>query len=98
MEIQEIVLKTLRSTGEELEIQNLINANETTKIYSATDGLDSLGLVNFISDLEMMLGEELGVDVLLADERAMSAKNSPFRDVKTLVDYIKMLIDEQKEA
>lgn len=56
-------------------------------------GLDSIGLVNLIVDLEADLsaGPEsggAGLTVTLADERAMSRSSSPFRTVSTLVDFI----------
>ena len=40
--------------------------------------------------------KELDVDLVLADERAMSQKTSPFRNVTTLVKYAQTLIDEQQ--
>lgn len=51
-------------------------------------GLDSLALVSFITDLEQTLNDELGLELILADERAMSSKNSPFKNVESLTQYI----------
>lgn len=51
-------------------------------------GLDSLALVSFITDLEQTLNDELGLELILADERAMSSKNSPFKNVDSLTQYI----------
>lgn len=59
-------------------------------------GLDSLGLVSFISDLESVLSDELEISITLADEKAMSLKNSPFRDAKALTNYILTLLQDQK--
>jgi acyl carrier protein len=57
--------------------------------------LDSMGLVNLIVELEQRLEEEYDMIVVLADERAMSQKNSPFRSVQTLADYIYKVAEEQ---
>lgn len=59
--------------------------------------LDSLGLVTLIVDLEQRLEEEYGVSLVLVDEHAMSQRSSPFRTLKSLTDYICLLIEEQKE-
>ena len=57
--------------------------------------LDSLGLVNLIVAVEGMVEDELDVTVTLADEKAMSMKNSPFRTIQTLADYITLLLESE---
>ena len=63
-------------------------------IFGAGGALDSLGLVNFLADLEYRLAEVYGRDLVLASERAMSRSRSPFRDVDTLTAYILELLGE----
>ena len=41
---------------------------------------------------------EAGLAIALADERAMSQKQSPFRTVDTLCDYVATLIEESELA
>ncbi len=57
--------------------------------------LDSLGLVNLIVAVEGMTEDELDVTITLADEKAMSMKNSPFRTIQTLADYIELLLESE---
>jgi acyl carrier protein len=57
--------------------------------------LDSMGLVNLIVEVEQRLEEEYDLVLVLADERAMSQRKSPFRSVRSLTDYICQLVDEQ---
>ena len=57
--------------------------------------LDSMGLVNLIVDVEQRLEEEYDVIVILADDRAMSQKRSPFLSIGSLTDYIGRLVEEQ---
>lgn len=57
--------------------------------------LDSLGLVNLILEIEQRLEEEHGLTMILADEKAMSQKNSPFRSVGSLTEYVCRMVEEQ---
>ena len=63
-------------------------------IFGTGGALDSLGLVNFLADLEYRLAEVHGREVVLASERAMSRSRSPFRDVDTLTAYVLELLSE----
>ena len=63
-------------------------------IFGFGGAFDSLGLVNFLADLEYRLAEEHGRELVLASERAMSRSRSPFRDVDTLAAYILELFSE----
>lgn len=61
-------------------------------IFGPGGNLDSLGLVNYLADLEYRLAEEFGREVVLASEQAMSRSRSPFRDVSALTEYILELL------
>lgn len=63
-------------------------------LFGQSAKLDSLGLVNLIVTTEQKIEEEFNIAVTLADERAMSQKNSPFRTIGTLAEYIFLLIEE----
>jgi acyl carrier protein len=68
---------------------------DDTRLIGRSGILDSMGLVTLIVDVEQQLEEEYDVIVVLADERAMSQKKSPFRSVGSLADYICHLLKEQ---
>lgn len=87
-QIQSLIYKTLQSLADELENENLKNPTLETKIYGIEGNLDSLALVSFIADLEEMLADELNLNLILADEKTMSGRNSPFKDVASLSAYI----------
>ena len=63
-----------------------------TALLGASSKLDSLDLVNLIISTEQKLEEELDIHLTLADEKAMSQKNSPFRTVTSLAEYILLLL------
>ena len=47
-----------------------------------------MALVNLIADLEEAVAEKFGQTIALADEKAMSAKHSPYRSVSSLTGAI----------
>lgn len=59
-----------------------------TALYGGESVLDSLSLVLLVSAVEEAIRERLGVDVLLASERAMSQRQSPYRTVGAFVEFI----------
>ena len=94
--IQHILISTLINLSDIYEVNELKNVSLETKLYSGLGGcLDSLALVSLISDLESVLSEEFNKEIILADEKMMSSRNSPFKDVKTLAEYITKKIQEQ---
>ncbi|STQ86971.1 hypothetical protein LS73_006905 [Helicobacter muridarum] len=84
----------LKNLASELESEELENPNLQTRIYGAGGIIDSIALVSFIVDLESMLSEKLNTEIVLANSRAMSQHNSPFKDVSSLSDYIFSLIHD----
>lgn len=71
-----------------LSEQEIKNANENTELIGHTSELDSLGLVVLLSGIEQYLLDTYNISITIADERAMSQRNSPFKSVKSLAEYI----------
>lgn len=90
--IQSLVYHALQNLADELEKPELKNPTPQTKIYGAEGNLDSLALVSFIADVEELIEKEFGKNIILADEKAMSLRNSPFKDVLSLTQYIQNLL------
>ncbi len=93
-QIEKILISCLKELNEELENENLNNITKETKIFGNKGALDSLALVSFITDVEDRISKELGHDIVLADEKAMSQRASPFRNIETLSVYIQKLLEE----
>lgn len=55
---------------------------------NTSGGLDSLGLVNLIVATEQIVEKEYGIEISLADEKAIRQGASPFRTIGTFVDYV----------
>lgn len=76
------------------DVPKLEKAPETV-LFGKGGLLDSIGLVNLVTDIEERIEDEFNVMVTLADEKAVSQKRSPFQSVDTLADYIIRLVEEK---
>lgn len=86
--ILKIVVETIHELNEEINSTELQNPTLETRLYGAKSAFDSISLVMLIADIEDKIRQEFGVDIVLADERAMSQLHSPFGRVGYLVQYI----------
>jgi len=67
-------------------------------LYGENGQLDSINLVHLIVAVEERVESEFGVAVTLADERAMSMRNSPFATVASLSEYVSSLLETEATA
>lgn len=74
---------------------NPITKSATTALYGASSSLDSVDSVNLLLSVEELLEDELGVEIVIANEKALSQKNSPFKTVETLAQYLTDEINAQ---
>lgn len=89
-EIESIVISVLK---EYCEVNNIkVDISNTTALIGNNRILDSMGLVNYIVDIETTFLDK-GIDVSLTSEAAMSLRISPFRSVGSLSCYILKLIE-----
>ncbi len=90
--VEEIITDSTRRIFLENNI-NIESLGRETPIYSEDSPIDSLNLVMLISDIEHVIGEQYNREIVLADEKAMSTRNSPFRSVGSLADYVCKLLN-----
>jgi acyl carrier protein len=64
------------------------SVNDDTVIVGPGAVIDSIGVVSLIVDIEQRLEMEHQVAVTLANDRAMSQRNSPFRTPVVLAEHI----------
>jgi D-alanine--poly(phosphoribitol) ligase subunit 2 len=64
-----------------------------TQLYGDKSEIDSLSLVNIVVLTEQKIEDEFNTTINLADEKAMSQKNSPYKTIATFVEYIKKSIN-----
>jgi len=85
--LQDIIAQSALPALQEITAQTVIFADEDA-------ALDSMGLVTLIAELEERVYETFGQDIILASERAMSRRRSPFRTVDSLAAYTEELLQE----
>jgi acyl carrier protein len=94
VDIETLVLETAKQVGEDSGIASLCAATLDTRLIGSKAEIDSMGLVALIGEIEQKLFERFGKQIVLADERALSERLSPFTRVETLVSYIDRISNE----
>ncbi|PDH29528.1 MAG: hypothetical protein CNC89_02695 [Puniceicoccaceae bacterium MED-G31] len=88
IEIEALVLKSVSQLAEDFEISALENPQLDSPLYGEGGALDSMALVNLIADIEEAVAESYKANIVLADDKSMSAQRSPFRNVDSLIDTL----------
>lgn len=93
-EVQNVVVDCLTDY---LESQQMgIEVDDNTQLLGSDSVLDSMGLVNVIIDIESRFSDD-GIGISLTSAEAMSHKNSPFRTVSTLVNFVIQSLEAKNE-
>ena len=96
MAVIETIYKAIDVVNDTQPADRQVEKSSAAALYGRQSNLDSLGLVTLIAELEGLILDEHGVQVTIADERAMSQKSSPFLTVSSLASYVETLIDEAR--
>jgi acyl carrier protein len=91
----QLIFDAIDEINEQLPEEQQLTKSVDMVLFGESGSLDSLGLVNFIVTIEQALEDHFDICVTLADEKAMSLKNSPFRTVETLGEYICKRLEEK---
>ncbi|MEI8349021.1 MAG: acyl carrier protein [Candidatus Omnitrophota bacterium] len=89
-----IVFAAVEIINQQLSKDEQIDKAMNTPLFYSSGGLDSLGIINLIMTIEQKIQEDLGVNITLANEKALSSQDSPFRTIGNLIDYISLLLNE----
>lgn len=90
--IQKTVFEAMELSNQSREASAQISISADTALFGTEGCLDSMGLVALLIDVEDLLADQ-GQMVSLSDEKAMSSKTSPFKNVQSLVTYIESLVN-----
>ena len=88
IEIEALVLKSVSQLAEDFELTALEKPHLQSPLYGEGGALDSMALVNLIADIEEAVAESYKTNIALADDKAMSEQQSPFRNVDSLIDAL----------
>lgn len=79
-----LVKSVVEEMSDELGYDSLRKVSAQTALFGGEDGIDSLSLVRIVAEIERVTEDRFSRRVVLADERAMSRRNSPFQTVGSL--------------
>lgn len=86
--IESIIFRAIAALNAERDPGDQIPASRETALFGVDAVLDSLSFVSLVTDVETTLNVDHGLDISLADDRAMSRAQSPYETVATLREYI----------
>jgi len=93
--IIDLIIAEADELNEQIKNRVPVEAGRDAPLFGRNGGvLDSIGLVTLIVAVEQAVEDEFGAALVLANEKAMSLKNSPFRTIGSLTDYIVGLLKE----
>ena len=92
--VLQVILEAVDEVNVLLPEERQVGRTADSMLFGAEGGLDSISLVNLIVTVEQGIEEQFDATLVLADEKAMSRRTSPFRTVATLQEYIANLLEE----
>lgn len=87
-DVTKLILDQIDEYNEGMEAEDKISKKLDAQIYGSDSSLDSMGLVSFIVGVEEKIENIYNTPIALADEKAMSQKNSPYSSINALTDFI----------
>jgi hypothetical protein len=84
----DLMVKLLQSTLNEQSTGLATAATPRSQLVGPEAVVTSMGLVGFITDVESTLAQDFRLELTLVSEQALSRKNSPFRSIDVLADYV----------
>ena len=93
---QRLVLAAVSAANSSAPPDHQVPTQLDAKLIGPGGALDSLGLVGLLVAIEERIQDECGVALTLADDRAFARERTPFRTLRTLVDYTAERLEEQR--
>jgi hypothetical protein len=84
-----VMVQRLQEVLVEESVETMIQADPASPLLGPDAVISSLALVSYILDIEALVAEHFDdAEVTLVSESALSRRNSPFRTIETLADYV----------
>ena len=93
-----IVIASIQEVFAQTGLDSPAALSEDTVLVGKDAVLDSLGVVSLIVEVEQRVESEHGASVTLANDKAMSQRNSPFRTVGVLTVHVLATVAEVSAA
>ena len=90
--IDHIITEAIAEINSNLPKDKQFLISKETPLFGENANIDSLGFVNLLVNIEYNKEDEFNLSITIADEHAMSLKNSPFKTLGTLSEYVLGLV------
>ncbi|HEY2408706.1 MAG TPA: hypothetical protein VGI10_22025 [Polyangiaceae bacterium] len=90
----DVIVASLQEVFVQSGMPALEAVNGDTVLVGKDAVLDSLGVVSLIVEIEQRIESVHGVSITLANDKAMSQKNSPFRTIAVLTEHVVATVAE----
>jgi acyl carrier protein len=87
-QVLQLVLTTVSREAEDIGYDELREPTAETPLFGGDAGVDSLSLVRLVAAIERAAQARFSKNIVLADERAMSMRHSPFRTAGALAELL----------
>ena len=93
--ISNLIIETVESFAKENDIAVKLPCSLETRLFGGNSVFDSMALVSLIVQIEEVIEEKIGKSLILADEKAMSRRTSPFSNISSLTEYILEILNKE---
>ncbi len=94
VELQNLILQVLERYNRYNQPSVDLSAGADTLLFGSGGSLDSMALVSIVIEMEEELENAYGVQLVLADQKAVSRSLSPFLSVRRFAAYIDELLPQ----
>ena len=92
--VMEAVAAAVATVNEHRDPADALAPGLGTVLFGEDGRLDSLELVELVAEVEAQLEDRFGLSIVLASERALSQRRSPFRTTGALAAFATTLVGE----
>ena len=89
---KQIIEEAIDEINADQDVSGQIDKSSDTPLLSASSNVDSLALVRLLIAVERLIEEKTGKSVVVVDESAFEAEQSPFTTVGALELHIETLL------
>jgi hypothetical protein len=89
---KEIVFAAIQEINENADDGSIIENVPSTALLASGSNVDSLTLVTLLVAIERLAEEKAGKVLVLVDESAFEAENSPFATVESVIRHLERLL------
>jgi len=92
------IYQAVDEVNEQLSEDQQLEKSPDTVLLGESGQLESIDLVNILVATEENVESTFGVPISITDERAVSEKNSPFKTIGTLCEFISNILKENSDG